>query len=576
MNKKIVLLLLVSLVILGMPQAEAFDVTYMPSTTEAMPNSTFSFGEFNVSGENVRNNELAVFVTGPFSIDYIEQKNDTNAIIIFSATIPEHTDENVYSGSITLNYGNESATQQYNISVGEQIFWQIDTTNITITVNPGETRDVNFNITNNGNKQVTLTPVVSEGCVNFTYYQENKIIYPGLKNRYLMTFDIPYNWRTVTDYCTITFLNTANETDKLVTNVTVNVVDNINPVVNKTLFPQTMALKPATFEIFASDNSGYVSAIAEVFYLNHSVWYVNGTMFERYDNISCGKYEFVAKTREHLLRQFEDTERLGTYYVHYNVSDINNNTVQGIGSFDVLQLDAVHYNKTLDIGYVQTGYEIEVDLLSMDFDIPVDVSVRDIRMLDMANISDVSIENQEVYLIGIKDASNNKKYFKPEQETITVSGTGKTYLIFSSNKVGRIVGTIQLQTVAQHVPMSNITFSIQTIDFAPPYEKYEHQLLPEVHTKCNFENSGNLQTSKETCVTTIGYPYFLSAENIPVIKNLKEIEAEQALWQEIVTTKESENNSLRNLNIGLFILLFVMVVFFLARDRVKETLFLFD
>ena len=578
MIKKIIyisLLSLVTMVTMLSSSAIALDVTYTNSQIKATPNTTFQFGVFNVTGEDVKNNSLVVDDTTISQLDltHMEHKVGNKSTIIFNAKIPKYTNPGIYTGIVKFNYGLTQIEQNYTIIVSEQKLWSINQQNITINTNSGITVPLKVNISNDGNIQTTITVNTTGDCVNYTYYRENMIIYPNANNHYIFTLDTPSDISSTIHNCVLSFTDGVIVED---INLTINVNDDIPPKLLNSSFPDGMALKPIKFEITASDNAKINNIYYVVLYENLTFWYVNETRFEQLNNITIGKYEFVEVSREHFISQYPDTELLGKYHIIYNISDMNGNMINGSESFNVIELDAIKYNNTQDISFIQTDYEIEIDLFELNFEIPVSISIEDIQILGQGNISTINASKSENYVIGIMDKNNNRKYFKDTNEIINITEIGKYKLLFTSNIPGRVIGKLNLNTVNQHVKIQPITFTLQGINYALPYEHFETLSQMGLKTTCDIEKTGRIETTTGKCVTILTPEYLISDANAILITTQKEQQKIQELNDEAKDKWIDENSSLKRTNVILTLMILIGIIGVYFERKIKDTIFLFD
>lgn len=568
----------VLMILLQVSNTNAIDliVNYTQLEIEILPGENMVFGQFNISKLNFTSNEsiawnIATMITtvipyGPFIFTTDRTDFYDFTILNLSVNVTEFFPYGNYSNNILLVYGNNSINQNYIISVLPEFTWGLVESNYNIDVNVSEKKSLQINVFNKGNIEIFTNSSILGECLNYSAISATKTLYPNIDNNYLMSFDIPSDKQTNTSSCIVTITNINNFSQSYKANITINIIDNIKPIVIKTIFPNVMAFNDNIFMIEASDNAKIANVTGELLYMNHSVWFVNETRYTEDKNVSISTFTFVMETPNKWTYVLTDTSKIGQYYVRYKVEDMNDNFVEDLGYFNINYLDVIHYNKTYDIGFLEKNYESSTPFLTVNFQVPIVITIADIKFLE--DIKEIEYKNTS-YIIGIQDFDGNTRYFKNGETNMSFEGTGELRLLFSSNVVGRAIGKFSITSVEQHIPIEDITFSLQIIDYKPPYVHYENNPVPGVNHVCDLDNTGNLATSVQTCISTIRYPYFLSDSNIPIIKNLKEIEAERTIWQDALDTERQKNESLQ-ITIYIISILFIaslVYIFYIKRIR---------
>lgn len=531
------------------------------------PGITFNFLNGTFIGPEVVNN--SPIITGDnlqYNITGNEISKEGNiSKVQFFITIPEYQPPEIKEYIIDIAYNNSYIQKPINITINTVINWSIDEELAELHANPGNTYSIQLNLTNNGNVPIDLIFSGSTDCPIYMYLPSSITLRPNTPRNIMVDFDIPKYQITEDINCSIQMINSENASDNKTAIIALKIVDDIDPIINMTNFTTVMALEPANLLIQALDNTEVSKVNATILWVNHTIWYVNNTKNESFVNESLGAFNFTKTGRDTFELTLQKMTNVGKYYVLYTAFDLSGNNQSGIDTLTVTKLNSLRYQKTVNIGYVKVGTETQTLLFNNTFDLPTEISLSNIKMLDIvAGDPNASIS----YLIGIKDPKGDKKFFNPGVESITVSGIGDFYLIFTSNVLGTIVGNINMEMIDQHVDIDMMTFTSNIIKFSPPYVHYTNNNFPGIELTCDFVDTGNLETSYEKCVKiTTDYRYFLSDENPPRFKSAKEIASENAMWQESLSDKDFE---ISILNGALMIESFMILMFFLYLYYIKR------
>ena len=582
--KKIIMMTVFCLFIICLCQnihAVTLDYEYTQASNMTLPLSTITLGVFNFTKVNETVNEsldinistmdIDIVSQSPFNVTYEKDDFYNYSEITFNLIVTEFFSPGLYPVRLSLSHKDLVIYHTQYIEILEYYNWSINQTEYIVNINSSEKIVLQLELNNYGNTEIFTNATIMGSCLNYSEISNDRMLYPNIKNYYLFTTDIPREKSTTTENCSILFTNINNVSQQEIVNISINIVDNINPTIIKTKFNDVMATKSTIFEIEAKDNSKIESVSFEILYLNKTVWYVNDTQYSKVSNVSVGEYNMTEISNDIWSFEFEDTDTIGQYHVNYKIRDITGNNISGIEYFEVTYLDCIMYNTTLDLGFIELNYESEVEILDVDYDVEVSINITDIKVLESIKQTEDSTVS---YIVGIKSFTNDNIYFDDDVKTVTIKGTGKIYLLFSSNVAGRVVGEIHVSSIEQHVPLQDMTFSVQVIDYKPPYTHYENNPFPGISHVCDLDNTGDLMTSVQVCTTTIRYPYFLSEENIPIVKNLKEIEQERAIWDKAVEDQKDTANSLRLMLYLLSAILVILSIYIFYEKRVKPYTFI--
>ena len=536
---KLIIILLTLALFSATASAISPDITY--STETFLPNTTAEFMTANFSNENFTASELSMVYNFPFTINMTHYIYANHTEFVFTSELPAHISENRYFGTLYLSYLNDTLILPFNISVGEHTLWQIDNSTIMMKANVSQEYVVPIAVKNLGNIETTLSINITGNCTVYTTATQDKVTYPKLDNELLLTFNIPDNHTTMTDICEILVYNADNHSDSMAFNISLNISDNILPEIEAVHIYDSMALKDNKLIIVATDNVIVKNVTGTIIYDNLTYWYDNGTRFERLENVTAGNFAFI-KDGDEWSYIFKDTERIDKYYVNYTVTDSSNNTVIGYKTFNIEELDCLYHSKTIDAKYLKYDTETVLSLLSSDFDIPVTITIADVTILESIASDGHNVTNKS-YLFGIKGFDGSPQYFSDIDKSITLDGTGSASLMFSANYMAQFVFKLNITTVEEHVPVDTVTFTVKTIEFDPPYQSYKYNPLDGILIEYQFKDNDNIEKAQMLVSGVIDYPYFLSDENIVVIRTVKDLKAEQDLWTARVSDKDERIQS---------------------------------
>ena len=588
MIKKILLFFV--LMILFSSSAYAFNYTVIDSKTDFLPNETDTFLRLNITEVNFTKENLTIFILQtPFKINW--SFDDDN--LSFNISVPNSFGIGVFSSKISFYYKNNLFEEDFDINILEYTSWFVNKSVLIDrqSLNVGDIYLSEFSIINDGNIEVDLIVFSNDTCTKFLDTQINRKIYPLVKNQFLSTFTIPIDMKNQFFNCSILVSNKENTSDNKSIDFIFNITDNILPNIDFFDIPDSMALKPSMFELIASDNVNISSAIIDITYENYSFWDINGTRYEIYKNISLGKRNF-SSFEDSWSHVFVNTERIGLYYANITVFDEDNNSMTNLTSFYIDELESIFYNESIESGFLQVDMESRFKLFSNDFDIPIEIKISDIQILEdnkldfnenkdnffkklykllpnfLRKEEPIIIEETEnlTYLVGIEDFLGNKRYFKDKNGIFELEGNGDIFVLFTSNQPGRFIIKFNLTTVEQHVDLEEITLSIKIIKSAKPFESYESNPVPEISIRCEFESTGDLLTSETVCINRYKWPYLLSNDNLPLMKTIAELNKERELWEENIANLD---NTIKGYQIKEIYLIFLLLVLgsFVLCDR---------
>lgn len=279
-------------------------------------------------------------------------------------------------------------------------------------------------------------------------------------------------------------------------------LDEIEPEVEKTDFPDYMATKPKNFTVTASDNLEVTNVTAEVI---HEVE-------EEQNN------ETVTVNETYTTLQFEPQENsddwvvnpaideIDSYYIQGSACDESDNCVAFNSTFDVNGLDVIKVDENVEVPKYKVDSDHSYKIGEIQSATPLNISL-DTFSKDLENSS---------FEVGITHGGSTQKFFA-DDKLVSLEDSGDISIYVYSDEVGRFSGVLAYEPIPQHLSVPNSEFSGEFVNYTPPKDEsfdlagkhYDCQALAsevasEAYWDCSFKvYAENVQNSLTEDMKTV-------------------------------------------------------------------------
>ncbi|QIB75380.1 hypothetical protein G3I44_14415 [Halogeometricum borinquense] len=438
----------------------ALNVSINQSTTTLNPGTTAQLGEILLVPENETATLTGVTTSGiPFDVTYLPNQtliqNATRMNI--SAAVPDGAAPQSFTGSATLVFQNRSSESvPVELTVNRSRSWAVNRTPLKHNVSVASTGILgNVSIKNTGNVPVTLSVNLTGNISQVLEDVRNEVtVYPGNADTLQLEYDVDRDQ----EFGPLTGrLSFQDETRNTSLNLSTVVEDTIPPRLDTTEFPDVMATQELTATVYAADNLEVGRVLANVSYVTtEQVGNSTTSVNETHETMSFRK-------RGHAwTATLDDTSRPGNYTVTGVIIDTAGHRVNFTDQFTISPLDGIDTlgNITFPTRRYDTEAKLPLGALKVDTPITINLTYFDKEL-------DGDDENWDVAIVTENDG---KKYFTPDDRSVTVDEEGPVELYVYSDTSGRFNGELVFDGVDSHIPIPSTSFDGRFTEWAQPQD----------------------------------------------------------------------------------------------------------
>ena len=431
--------------------------------------------------ENETITNMQIFFAGaPLNVTYAPLPTTiTNQTYNFclNMTAPPYIPRGNYLNSFYIASNSTPLYLNYNVSILESMNWTVMTDTFNSSINTGSSQVIPIIIRNDGNSIFELVTTITGNASNVSSISTNVMSYPMLNSTLTLQFNVPKSY-PVGDYYGDILISTKNAPpeDTRHLNFTLQIYDQLPPIVYSITAPAVMATKPTTITVTADDNLAIQSVMVNISHnitasdlypivvnvtTNETIWqtrYFNQTVTD----VADLTLQLQPNTNIYQAN-FERTDVITTYFVNILTTDQSNNTVANYTTFEVKPLNAlVNYTNYATLKTLKKPYGL---IYESDYGTPLTLTLK--------NVTYNGNYTFEVYdqTGGLRGILNNIG------QSVTLQDTGPHYLKvigdaksdrFGSTTDGYLSALFSWQVIPQHVPIADLTVSGTVIDYEIP------------------------------------------------------------------------------------------------------------
>lgn len=438
---------------------------------------------------------------------------DETRIINITATLPTGFPDGAFSRELFLIYTTSdlngtyfNRTMPFNLTVPKYRNYTTTLNNYSGEISVGSNGVIgNFTLKNIGNVDLTLALVAN--CSYLTT-PKNIPLYRMIEQSVAITYDLPKATPPSNEHCIVNL--TVDGAPTQVIDYFLNLSDKIAPeIINVSVF-DVESTREATFTAQVRENLGVKSV-----WMTFSDKRINATKIEDTNN-----YSFA----------FEPITELQVIDYSIYAEDDNGNIAGKNGTFNIIELNSLRFNKTIVFGKIRYGVTTqEQDFFTIDHDTPVVVSFPYLKY-DCGTIKNESITTYQInaswwekniwgksdeiisakkesieplpcsFKIILTDTENNKKFIDSNSTNTTLSYAEKgVYKIaVSGEQTGGLYGTIQFTAIPQHKSVQNQTLFVDFVSYDVPIARLSEDFTWGTRD-CKYVDEGAYDTSRTIC-----------------------------------------------------------------------------